>query len=114
MTPTEILQAFLLVAHVVLSGALFYAAFCRAVRSDYRLRCDVRVAFYMLGVTSIMSLVAPVVWAYVPSWTSVSLMFAVVAVQWSTARDWAHDTPEKFIKPEFRQYNRRATDKSPA
>lgn len=114
MTPNEISQIALLVAHLVLSGALFYAAFCRAVHSDHRLRCDVRVAFYLLGTTSIMSLVAPVVWAYAPSWTSVSTLFAVVVVQWATANDWKYGVPDKFIKPEYRQRNRRATDRSHA
>lgn len=108
MTEMELFA--LLVAHEALCGALFYASFCRAVRSDHQLRLDVRVAFWFLGVVPVLGLVAPLVWLYQPDFFSVGLLFSIVFVQYVTARDWAQSAPSKFMRPQCRGQNRRSTD----
>jgi len=108
MTEMEIFA--LLVAHEALCGALFYASFCRAVRSDHRLRFDVRVAFWFLGVVPVLGLVAPLTWQYQPDFFSVALLLSIVFVQYVTARDWAQSAPAKFMHPIYRAHNRRSTD----
>lgn len=100
--------------HEALCCALFYTVFCRAVRSDARVKVDVRFAFWVLGVVSIMGMAAPIVWAHAPSVFDLALLFAVVLVQAVTAKHWTGGVPEFFLQVEHRPRNRRRQDKEDA
>ena len=96
--------------HEALCFALFYTVFCRAVRSDARVKADVRFAFFALGVASIMGMAAPIVWAHDPSRFDLALLASIVLVQAVTARHWAHGVPEHFLQDKHKPRNRRRGD----
>lgn len=104
ITPTLIL-------HEALCITLFYTVFCRAVKTDNKVKTDVRFAFFVLGTVAIMGMVAPIAWAYRPGVFELSLLAAVAMVQIITAHHWSHGVPDRFIKRQYRgQRRRRATD----
>ena len=98
------------VAHEILCIALFYTVFCRSVSTDDRVKADVRFAFFVLGVTACMGMVAPIAWGFEPHPFALALLAAVVLVQVITAHHWAHGVPDQFMRPQFRARRRRSTD----
>lgn len=97
-------------AHEVMCATLFYTVFCRSVSTDDTVKADVRFAFFVLGVTACMGMVAPIAWAYDPHPFALALLAAVVLVQIITAHHWAHGVPDQFVKTDFRARRRRSTD----
>jgi hypothetical protein len=97
--------------HEALCFALFYTVFCRAVRSDARVKTDVRFAFFVLGAVSIAGIAAPIVWAHQPSRFDLALLASIVLVQAVTARHWTHGVPEHFLQDKHRPRNRQAQDR---
>lgn len=102
---------FLLALHVILCGVLWYTVFCRVLHTDTTVRTDVRLAFLFLGTVALMALVAPFVWGWMPSWLSVMLLVGTVVIQGVTAVHWVNGVPDQFVKPQFRQHKRRASDR---
>ena len=100
-----------LVAHEILCAALFYSVFGRAVKSCAKVRTDVRVAFFALGLIACIGMAAPLAWGFIPSPLFLALLAAIVAVQLTTSRHWANGVPSMFIKPEHVPRMRRATDR---
>jgi hypothetical protein len=96
--------------HEALCFALFYTVFCRAVRSNDKVKTDVRIAFFFLGAAAIMGMVAPLVWAHNPKPWDLGLLAAVVFVQAITAKHWSGGVPELFLQEHHRPRNRRMCD----
>lgn len=88
-----------LIYHELLCAVLIYTVFCRAVKTDERVRLDVRFAFFVLGMASCLGMAAPLVWGVLPSPISLVMLTAFVAVQVTTARHWKHGVPGCFYKP---------------
>lgn len=103
-------QTAFLWAHELLCLALFYSAFCRAVKSDTRVHLDVRLAFNALGAVACWGFVAPLM-GYTPHWFGICLLAAIVTTQWVTAKHWQQGVPDRFMKPEHRPKMRRASDR---
>lgn len=83
--------------HVLLSFVLFCTQFCRAVKTDSSTHRDVLLSFYFLTAASILSMFAPAVLpGWWPSWDSIALLLAIIAVQTVTSRFWRTGTPEVF------------------
>lgn len=103
---------FTLLLHELLCCALFYTVFCRCVRTDYRVRGDVRAAFVCLGIVACLGMAAPLAWGVVPSAFTILLLAAILAVQIVTSRYWCESVPDKFYKPGHSPRQRRACEKT--
>lgn len=103
---------FTLLLHELLCGALFYTVFCRCVRTDSRVRGDVRLAFVVLGIVACIGMAAPMAWGVLPSAFTLLLLAAILAVQIVTSRYWCESVPDKFYKPEHTPRQRRSCEKS--
>lgn len=100
-----------MIAHEVLCAVLFYSVFRRAVKSCEKVRTDVRLAFFCLGLVSCIGMAAPLAWGFVPDAFCLALLAAIVAVQIVTSLHWSAGVPERFLKPEHAPRTRRATDR---
>lgn len=100
-----------IVTHEVLCAALFYTVFCRAVKSCEKVRTDVRLAFFGLGIVASIGMAAPLAIGFVPSLFELALLAAVVAVQIATSLHWEAGVPDRFLKPEHAPRTRRASDR---
>lgn len=100
----------LLLAHEILCLALFWSVFIRAVRSCEKVRADVRIAFFVLGVVACAGMAAPLVWGFVPDLFTLALLMAVAFVESVTTHHWANGVPDRFYKPECTPRHRRSTD----
>lgn len=103
---------FTLLLHELLCGALFWTVFCRCVRTDYRVRGDVRLAFVALGIVACIGMAAPLAWGVLPSAFTLLLLAAILAVQIVTSRYWCESVPDKFYKPGHAPKLRRSCEKS--
>lgn len=89
----------LLIAHELLAGVLFYTCFCRAVRMDTETTSyGVMFAFYLLGLSAILMLAAPIVSAWRPTLPTMALMLAIIIVQVVTSHYWHAGVPKPFQK----------------
>lgn len=87
--------------HEALAGALFYTCFCRAIHMDKSTTSTgVMLAFWMLGVASVVMIAAPVVSRWQPTIPSLVLLLAITIVQVVTARHWLAGLPPQFNKAE--------------
>jgi hypothetical protein len=100
-----------IILHELLCVVLFLSVFCRLLRTDHRVKLDVRFAFVCLGVASVFGMIAPLAWAHRPDAYSLILLGSIVTTQLITSRHWRHGVPENFIHPEHRHHNRRHTDR---
>lgn len=105
------MKSTLLFLHVILCCVLWYTVFCRSVKTDQRVRADVRAAFVLLGSVALAGVVAPLAWAWVPDVWGLALLFAIVVLQLVTAAHWANGVPDRFIHPAHVPRRRRATDR---
>jgi hypothetical protein len=91
------LVALLVALHVMLSALLFWSCFCRATMMSGRsTRRDVRLAFFALSIAAVVSLFAPLVWAWQPDQVSLPLLIGIVVVQSITSRHWRGSVPTVF------------------
>lgn len=87
----------MLLVHEAMAGALFYTCFCRSVLMDGKSTAlPVRMAFYLLGLSSVVLLAAPVMSNWRTSLPTCLLMLAIVVLQAVTARYWRAGVPEAF------------------
>ena len=84
--------------HEFLSLALFYTCFCRAVKTDRRVKKDVLLAFWIQGCVACVSMFAPLAWGWRPDWITVSLLAAVVLLQVVNSAHWQQGIPQEFLK----------------
>ena len=101
----------LLVIHEMLCVTLWYTVFCRAVRTDARVKLQVRAAFVLVGAVALLGFVAHLAWGWEPDLWDVILLAAVVILQVVTATNWKNGVPDRFLNPKNRPRNRRATDR---
>ena len=88
-----------IVFHELLAGMLFYTCFCRAIRMDKdSTSYGVMFAFWMLGVSSVVMIAAPIVSTWRPSLPTCVLMAAIIFVQYTTSRHWHGGVPDAFRK----------------
>lgn len=102
----------LLPAHEILCAVLFYSVFIRAVRSCEKVRTDVRLAFFALGIVACAGMVAPLAWGFIPDGFTLSLLTAVAIVEIVTSHHWERGVPDRFYKPGHAQRQRRASDRN--
>lgn len=82
------------------SFAVFWSCFCRAAHtSKANTKRDIRWAFTLLGVVSIVCMVAPL-WGYHPDLVSVLLAGSTAIVQTVTAYHWRRGVPARFANGE--------------
>ncbi len=86
----------LLAIHYALSVFFFYTCFCRAVKTDCTNSKDILLAFWCLGIASVVCLGAPIVFDWRPDGVSLSLLASIVLVQTVTARHWRGGPPNQF------------------
>lgn len=101
----------LLFLHEALCLGLWYAIFCRSVKTDKSVRADVRAALVLLGSVALAGVVAPLAWAWEPDAWGLALLAAIVIFQLVTAAHWAHGVPDGFINPDHVPRRSRATDR---
>ena len=87
----------MLAIHELLSIALFYTCFCRAVKTNKTVKEDVLAAFWLLGCVACIAMFAPLAFAWRPDPMSVALLAAVVIVQIVTAVHWKDGIPKEFV-----------------
>lgn len=76
----------------------FYTCFCRSAHtSKANTKRDVRWAFTLLGVVSILCIVAPL-WGYQPDLISLLLAASAAIVQVVTSHHWRRGVPLPFRK----------------
>lgn len=97
--PPELLPL-LLVLHMLLSIVLFATLFGRMVKTSKRTtERDVLLAFYALGLATVLCLFAPWLFDWQPDGVSLALLASITAVQYVTARYyWRHGVPEQLRK----------------
>ena len=100
-----------IVAHEILSAALFFTVFGRAVKSCEKVRTDVRLAFFLLGIVSCVGMAAPLAWGFAPDAFCLALLAAIVCVQITTSLHWSDGVPERFLKTAPSRQRRRVSDK---
>ena len=84
----------LLFLHEALCLVLWYTIFCRSVKTDKRVRADVRAAFVLLGYVALAGVVAPLAWAWEPDAWGLALLAAIIILQLVTDANWAHGVPD--------------------
>lgn len=85
--------------HELLAGMLFYTCFCRAIRMDKSTTTtNVMLAFWGLGVASVIMLAAPIVSTWQPTIPSLALMLSIIVVQLTTSHYWTAGVPKQFQK----------------
>lgn len=78
--------------------SIFWSCFCRAAHTNKaNTKRDIRWSFTLLGVVSILSIVAPL-WGYQPDAMAVLLAGATAAVQATTSHHWRRGLPAPFRK----------------
>ena len=83
--------------HESLAGVLFYTCFCRAIHMDKNTTSKgVMLAFWLLGIASVVMIAAPVVSPWKPTIPSLVLLLAISIVQIVTARHWMAGIPDQF------------------
>lgn len=102
----------LLLAHEILCAAIFYSVFIRAVRSCEKVRTDVRLAFFGLGIVACTGMAAPLAWGFAPDGFTLLLLAAVTVVEIVTSHHWACGVPDSFYKPGCAPRQRRASDRN--
>lgn len=76
-----------LILHELLCAALFYVAFCRALRASERTSVLMRGVIKLMGLVACAGMAAPMAFGYRPDWFSVTLLALVVLeVAMSSAR----------------------------
>jgi hypothetical protein len=101
---------FAIIVHEVLCLSILWSVFCRSVDSSIRVRTDVRVAFFLLGIVACGGIVSPIAWHYTPDLFGFALLFAMAWVQVVTAYHWSSGVPDRFYKPGCAPRKRRACD----
>jgi hypothetical protein len=91
----------MIAVHTVLSLALLWSGYCRAIRMNHTTRRDIRLAFWALSVAAAAVASAPLR-GWMPDWPTEALLLAVVAVQYTTALHWRAGVPDSFVAPEHR------------
>ncbi len=84
--------------HEILSAFLFYSCFCRSLKmSKETTILEIRLAFYCLAITSVVSIFAPLQ-GFEPNYLVVMLLSAISIVQYTTSKYWKSSPPIKFTK----------------
>lgn len=93
-----------LMLHTALCLVLMWTCFCRQVRSNSHTLESVRVAFWLLFVSAMVLLVAPIghkLWPdtwprYTIQWPMLALLASAALVQVITAKHWHRGPPAVF------------------
>lgn len=89
----------LLVAHMILCAALFYAVFCRtAMTSEASTRREIRLILTMEGTIAAFGMALPLAYGYRPSLFSVCLLLAIVVPKLALAKHWSNGVPKSCLK----------------
>lgn len=96
----------LITAHTLLSGVLFWSAWCRLVKTTAsHTRKPIRLGFVLAATASLTIGVAPwanSIWPWFPEYdvhpATVLMLLSFAAVQVSTAMHWRYGVPKSFTK----------------
>lgn len=87
--------------YLILSLAVFYAAFCRIARLDGYATTWARVAYVGLGIASAASAFAVLFWAYDPGVLDVVNMTAMLGVLLVSSKGWRGGMPRALRRDPF-------------
>ena len=82
-------------------ATLLWSIFCRSVRVDKDTRLDVRLALWLLGISSLVGLGAPL-YAWSPDLPTLMIVGSVVIYQVVMSQYWYDGVPQQFISPRSR------------
>lgn len=87
--------------HTALCIALFWASFCRAVRTSSGTRPVIRAAICVQASAAIAAGAAPWLAGYRPQWPALALLASMVLVQTATSMLWRGGVPRPFVRTVF-------------
>jgi len=94
-----------LIAWEILCMVLFWSVFCRSVRVDKTTKLDIRIAIYLVGLSSLLGLGAPL-YEWEPDAVTLSIVASIVVMQVVMAKHWGQGVPERFVDSRFLCRNR--------
>jgi len=96
----------------VLCLALFWSVFCRSVRTSASTKFDIRVAIFLVGLSSLVGLGAPL-YGWEPDTVTLAIVTSIVVMQVVMAQHWGKGVPAHFVKSQFLdpKHARRKEDK---
>lgn len=89
----------LLLLHEGLCLILGWSCFCRATRTNGETHIAILVSFYLLSITALFAILAPVLIGWTPDAVSLLLVASIALVQTVTARYWQQSPPVAFQRP---------------
>ena len=92
-----------LIAWDILCLALFWSVFCRSVRTDKTTKLDVRIAIYLVGLSSLLGFGAPL-YGWEPDVVTLLIVTSIVIMQVTMAKHWGQGVPERFVERRFTTY----------
>jgi hypothetical protein len=98
----------LLLSHEVLCVILALCIFSRSVRSSDEVLIIIRLAFWAMWTATLMGIIAPLVWGYVPHPVEVAMLSGFTMVQYSTSVHWTGGVPSQFLRKKFRPTRRQS------
>ena len=85
----------MLILHELLCILLLWTCFCRATRTNRSTRKPVLVSCYLLSISGLWAMFAPLI-GWMPDSVSLLLLAAITLVQTVTARFWQQSPPAAF------------------
>lgn len=83
-------------AYLLLAVGLFLLTFERLKRLDRSALLSVRLAYWVLGVTAVLSVASVIAWGHDPDWIECGLLAAFTLLQCATRRAWRDTYPAHY------------------
>lgn len=99
-----------LIAWEVLCLALLWSVFCRSVRTSTTTKISIRLAIWLLGLSALTGLGAPV-YGWEPDLVTFVMVTSIVILQLATAHHWFDGVPDPFTDSRFLPRQRRKQDR---
>lgn len=77
----------------MLSGAIFWMAFCRLDKTTKRTHFSARLAIWFNGMANIFIFFAPFYWSFTPPWPLLLCLVALMITTASSTRLWLGGAP---------------------
>lgn len=82
----------------MLSGAIFWMAFCRLDMTTERVHFSARLAIWFNGMANIFIFFAPFYWDFVPPWQMLLALAALAVTTASNTRLWLGGVPVHLVR----------------
>lgn len=90
----------------ILCLLMFFTIFSRSVKTDETTRLAVRGALFLVGLASLLGLVAPL-YGWEPDAVTTLVLLPQVILHFVMSRNWRHGVPLPYVKSEFLNSHRR-------